>query len=116
MLSRFYASAIVGGCLPIATGVAAAIKRQGGSEHVWCFVGDMAASTGAYSDCWRYAAGFDLPITFVIEDNGKSTNTPTAETWGPGCPQAKLFVPAKTRRYVYASDFPHIGVTRRATM
>lgn len=73
---RFMTSAIVGGMLPIACGLAAA------GERVWCFVGDMTASIGAFNDARRYAAGHDLPVTFVVEDNGLSTNTPTAKTWG----------------------------------
>lgn len=108
---RFYSSAIVGGCLPIATGVAGGIKRQGGTEHVWCFVGDMAASGGMFHDCVQYARGFNLPITFVVEDNGKSTTTPTAETWGPGKEPIDLFVTG----YQYESAFPHVGLGRRNT-
>jgi len=38
---RFFTSAIVGGILPIAVGVAAAKQNT-----VWCFVGDMAAMGG----------------------------------------------------------------------
>ena len=48
---KFFTSAIVGGCLPIALGVAMAIKRRGGCERVWVFVGDMAAETGMFSEC-----------------------------------------------------------------
>src|SRR5258708_15413485 len=72
----FMTSAIVGGLLPIACGLAAAGQR------VWCFVGDMAASGGAFFEADQYAHGHDLPVTFVVEDNGLSTNTPTARTWG----------------------------------
>mgnify|MGYP001564857341 FL=1 len=78
---RFYSSAIVAGCLPIALGVALGIKRREGTEHVWCFVGDMAGQTGAFDEAMRYARGFDLPVTFVIECNGRSTNTPTDAVW-----------------------------------
>ena len=100
---RFFTSSIVGGCLPIATGVAMAIKRQGGSERVWCFVGDMAASCGMFNDCVKYARGFDLPMEFIVEDNGFSTTTPTAEVWGTSlsCP--------KTQWYGYKREFPHSG-------
>lgn len=94
---RFFTSAIVGGILPIACGVAAAGGR------VWCFVGDMAASIGAFHDAEQYAVGHDLPITFVVEDNGLSTETPTVETWGHG-------TTPKTRRYRYARTYPHVGV------
>lgn len=104
---RFYTSAIVGGILPIAVGVAAGIKRRTiVSEWVWVFVGDMAASIGAFADAANYAQGCGLPITFVIEDNAMSTNTPTRHTWG--------FMPAelpnvKVRRYHYERTVPHYG-------
>lgn len=73
---RFMTSAIVGGMLPIACGLAAA------GEKVWCFVGDMTASIGAFNDAYLFSEGHNLPVTFVIEDNGLSTNTPTKEAWG----------------------------------
>ena len=79
---RFYSSAIVAGAIPIALGTALGIKRRGGTEHVWCFVGDMAALGGAFHECVQYARGFDLPITFIVECNGMSTNTPTTQVWG----------------------------------
>ncbi len=73
---KFMSSAIMGGMLPIACGLAA------GGEKVWCFVGDMCASTGAYQDAYKYARRNGLNVQFVIEDNGLSTNTPTAKAWG----------------------------------
>lgn len=79
---KFFASSIVAGCCPIAVGVAMAIKRKRLKEHVWVFVGDMAATTGIFYESWKYAFCYGLPITFVIEDNGLSTNTPTKGTWG----------------------------------
>lgn len=100
---RFYSSAIVGGCLPIALGLAAGIRRRGGSERVWCFVGDMAASLGTFHDCHKYGRRNDLPITFVVEDNGMSTNTQTEEAWGRGCG------PVKTLAYCYLRTSEHIG-------
>ena len=79
---RFYTSAIVAGCLPIALGTALGIKRRGGTEKVWCFCGDMASFTGAFEECSIYAYGFHLPVIFVIECNDLSTNTPTSKVWG----------------------------------
>ncbi len=96
---RFFSSAIVGGILPIACGVAAAGHR------VWCFLGDMTASIGAFHDAEHYAVGHDLPITFVIEDNGLATNTPTRVTWGEG-------VKCKTQRYQYQRIYPHVGLSQ----
>ena len=93
---HFYTSAIVGGNLPIACGVAMDGKR------VWVFTGDMASQTGMFSECVRYANHNDLPITFVIEDNGWSVATPTLACWPP----MKELEP-KVIRYHYKNRFPH---------
>jgi pyruvate dehydrogenase E1 component alpha subunit len=96
---RFFTSAIVGGILPIAVGVAAAGYR------VWCFIGDMAASTGAFHEARQYADGHRLPIEFVIEDNGMSTNSPTADCWGI----PKSLTPPRFIRYQYKRTTEHVG-------
>ena len=93
---RFMSSSIVGGMLPIACGLAA------GGERVWCFVGDMCASTGAFQDASNYARGHNLNVEFVIEDNQLSTNTPTHYTWGTP-------VWKEPRRYKYRRTTPHYG-------
>lgn len=93
---RFLTSAIVGGICPIAVGLAA------GGQRVFCFVGDMAAETGIFHECVKYAEGHGLPVTFIIEDNGLATNTPTAETWGN---KDALCVD----HYYYKRTKPHCG-------
>lgn len=113
---KFFASSIVGGSVPIAVGVAMAIKRKGLNEHVWCFLGDMASFSGIFHESTMYAKNFDLPISFVIECNGLSTNSPSYETinvnhihdynirgidsWGNG----------KVLIYCYERGCPHINV------
>lgn len=118
---RFFTSSIVGGIAPIALGVALALKlkRQGAAKEkpsstteaddsqesscrVWCFLGDMAAAGGLATECIRYAEGHDLPIRFVIEDNGLSVTTETAKAWGA---QGQK----KTGRYQYRRKYPHAG-------
>ena len=79
--SKFYASAIVTGTLPIALGVAKAIKLQKSDNKVWVFLGDMAFESGIFYEVHKYARNYDLPLYFVVEDNGVSTNTPTLDTW-----------------------------------
>lgn len=110
---RFFSSAIVGGTLPIAVGVALAAKRTGRGEHVWCFVGDMGAETGGFHECVKYSQNFDLPITFVIEDNGQSVGTPTSVTWGRGECHPRNTMPQRTAdkvyRYHYNKQVPHVG-------
>lgn len=108
---RFLTSAIVGGIMPIAVGVALGIKRRGGSEHVWAFIGDMAAESGIAHECIKYAARHWLKLDVVIEDNGLSTNTPTQKVWGDvrvmGYDGARR---KSTHTYKYSRQWPHTGV------
>ncbi len=108
---KFFTSAIVGGIAPIAVGVAYGIKKKGGKEHVWCFLGDMGASTGIAMESMRYACGNKLPITFVIEDNGLSVKTNTLESWGcEGCGFEDCHLVGKKHvKYVYHRKYPHAG-------
>ena len=101
---RFYASAIVGGTLPIALGVASAIKKDGGDDKVWVFIGDMSFESGIFYEVHKYARNFDLPLYFVVEDNGVSTYTPTDATWN-----TKREVPSDVIHYTYKSKYPHYG-------
>jgi len=100
---RFFSTAMVGGQLSIAVGIAAAIKRKECHRKVWCFVGDMAATTGAFIEASAYARGHDLPVRFVIESNGVSCNTPTEACWGDGEKD-------DVRGYVYQRQYPHVGI------
>jgi len=109
---NIYSSAIVAGNIPIATGVALDIKRKGGDNHVWCFVGDMASETGTFFENWKYSVNHDLPITFIIENNGKSVCTDTLKTWGSD----ELFFSKETRKiiyYEYETKYPHAGAGKR---
>ena len=102
---KFYASAIVGAIIPIATGVALANKRDGKDDVVWCFIGDMAFETGGFYEMHKYAQRYNLPIRFVVEDNGVSTNTPTEETWNG----IKREIPNDVIWYEYKKEWPHYG-------
>ena len=102
---RFYSSAIVGAIIPIAVGVAMAIKENHGHECVWCFIGDMAFETGGFYEMHKYAQRYNLPIRFVVEDNGVSTNTPTEETWNG----VKRELPEDVIWYNYKKQWPHYG-------
>lgn len=100
---RIVSSPIVGGILPIALGIAKAIKLSGGTEMVHCFLGDMTALTGIAHECMNY--GRDLPIHWIIEDNGISVCTPTKDVWPDGL--------IKSTRFSYRSKYPHAGSGKR---
>ena len=106
---RVYGGAIVGGMVPIALGTAMAIKRSGADDHVWLFIGDMAAESGIVYETIKYANNFSLPLSIVIEDNLVSVCTNTREAWGMNNPYSDV----QTVRYKYKSKFPHAGAGRR---
>lgn len=101
---KFFSSAIVGGVLPIAMGVALSLKRKKLKNKVWVFVGDMTYETGMFHEVYKYSKNFKLPIKFVVEDNGLSTNTPTIKAWGK-----KQKVSRDIIYYKYKRKFPHHG-------
>jgi pyruvate dehydrogenase E1 component alpha subunit len=79
---RFFTSSIVGGIAPIAVGVALALKMKKSKDRVWCFIGDAAFECGIVKESIRYSEGHDLPIKFIIENNGYSVRAKTQEVWG----------------------------------
>lgn len=103
--SKFYSSAIVTGTLPIALGVAKSLKLKGSDEKVWVFVGDMSFESGIFYEVHKYARNYDLPLHFIVEDNGVSTNTPTLDTWGG----IQREIPSDVIYYKYESKYPHYG-------
>lgn len=115
---RFFTSAIVAGIIPIAVGTAMAVRRKGEARHVWAFVGDMTAELGTFHENLKYARNLDLPITFVVEDNGMCVGARTAEVWGrPACeapaPSAPVRPGPKLIYYAYEKrKYPHTGIDR----
>jgi len=103
----FYSSSIAGGICPIAVGLGMAIKRRGEERQVWIFCGDMTSECGIFWESAKYARNFDLPVTFVIESNGKSVLTPTEAAWGAVEDWSEYF--HNVRRYEYELSWPHSG-------
>ena len=78
---NIYSSAIVGGAIPIALGVALSLKLNKKKSKVYCFVGDMTSETGIMHESLKYAENFNFTIKFIIEDNNLSVCTDTRKTW-----------------------------------
>ena len=62
-------NAIVGGGVPIATGVAWSRKKLGRGDVVISFFGDGAIHQGAVAESFNLAALYNLPILYFIENN-----------------------------------------------
>jgi pyruvate dehydrogenase E1 component alpha subunit len=113
---NIFSSAIVTGIIPIANGVALANKLKNNNQHVYCFIGDMTAETGCFSENYKYSLNYDLPITWVIEDNNKSVCTDTLKTWSH---DTSSYAPKfgidlyKIIYYKYESIYPHAGTGER---
>ncbi|GAC1469125.1 MAG: pyruvate dehydrogenase (acetyl-transferring) E1 component subunit alpha [Gemmatimonadaceae bacterium] len=60
---------IVGGHLPLATGVGFAIKYRGGDQLCLCFMGEAAVNNGAFHESLNMAGLWKLPVVYVIENN-----------------------------------------------
>ena len=72
-------------------------------------MGEMTSETGAASK-YKYATNFDLPITFVIEDNGKSVCTDTLQTQSS---KLSLIGKPKVIHYTYDLPWPHASAGTR---
>jgi TPP-dependent pyruvate/acetoin dehydrogenase alpha subunit len=103
---RFVSSSILAGTCAMAAGVAHAIAERGGSERVFCFLGDGAEDNGHFAEAVRFVTARDLPCTFVIADNDRQVDTSYAERWGS---HDRMLWGPKVRRYAYTPTFPHAG-------
>ena len=73
---------IVAGQTPLGAGLAFATKyedevlQDGESNHITlCYLGDGALNQGAFYEAMNLAGLFDLPVIFVLENNGYSMGT-----------------------------------------
>ena len=76
---HFYCGSVVGSNLPIATGVAMAMKQQGSDRVCMCMFGDGASNTGSFHEALNLAAIWKLPIVFVCENNQFAEAMPVEE-------------------------------------
>jgi pyruvate dehydrogenase E1 component alpha subunit len=60
---------IVGGNLPLAAGLALASDYRGTDEVTVCMFGDGASNTGNFGETMNFAALWNLPVVFLVENN-----------------------------------------------
>ncbi|HVS53164.1 MAG TPA: pyruvate dehydrogenase (acetyl-transferring) E1 component subunit alpha [Opitutaceae bacterium] len=71
---------IVGGQIPLGVGLAYGIKYKGLKGVAMAFMGDGAVNQGAVHEAYNLAALWNLPVVFVIENNGYSMGTSQARS------------------------------------
>lgn len=74
------AIAVVGGNIPIITGVALSFKIRNEKRVAVSFFGDGASNEGAFHEALNMAAVYNLPAVFVCENNGYSASTSIKNT------------------------------------
>lgn len=68
-LNFFGGHAIVGGQIPLATGVAFASKYKGTDQVTLCFFGEAAVNQGAFHESLNMAQLWKLPCIYICENN-----------------------------------------------
>ncbi len=81
MATRFFGgNAIVGGGLPLATGLALADHLRDRSAVTAVFFGEGAVAEGEFHECMNLAALWDLPVLFLCENNLYAMGTALARS------------------------------------
>ena len=102
---NFFCSAIIGGTPAIAAGIAWALKKKGSKQKVWCFVGDGTEDNGHLFEAVRYVEGWDLPCTFIIENNNRSVEATNSDRWGKASDYT--WNSPCVLKYKYEITYPH---------
>lgn len=66
---------IVGGQTPLGLGLGYGLKYLGREGCALCYLGDGAVNQGAYHESLNLAALFEIPVVYIIENNGYSMGT-----------------------------------------
>ncbi len=66
---------IVAGQTPLGLGLAYGVKYLGREGCCLCYLGDGAVNQGAFHESLNLAALFDIPVVYIIENNGYSMGT-----------------------------------------
>ncbi|MFN9111585.1 MAG: thiamine pyrophosphate-dependent dehydrogenase E1 component subunit alpha, partial [Bacteroidota bacterium] len=67
--------------LALADGAALAYKLKGQQKAALAFTGEGGTSEGDFHEALNVAAVWDLPVIFIIENNGYGLSTPTSEQY-----------------------------------
>ena len=104
---------IQGGLTPVAVGMAYAFKRKGIDRRVLCFIGDGTTGQGVLYEALNLASIFDVPITFIMYNNGYSMDKTVLHNnphvWADGMRKA-FSIPVSHQHYVDVTYGPELHV------
>jgi acetoin:2,6-dichlorophenolindophenol oxidoreductase subunit alpha len=73
---NFYSNGVLGSIVPVATGIALAEKKKGTGAVSTVFLGDGTLGEGVTYESLNIASLWQLPVLFVVENNGYAQSTP----------------------------------------
>lgn len=91
--------AIVGGQIPLATGVAFASKYKGTDQVTLCFFGEAAVNQGAFHESLNMAQLWKLPCIYICENNQYGMGTSLERA------MSSQDISQKARAYEIAGEF-----------
>ena len=72
-------------------------------------MGEMTSETGIAHECIKYSRNLQLPIRFIIEDNGLSVCTDTRAAWNQDRLTYESGKDPMIIYYRYKTRYPHAG-------
>lgn len=78
----FGGDGIVGGPVPVSAGVGFAIKYRGGDQVCACYFGDGAMNQGGVHEAFNMAGLWNLPVLYLLENNGYAMGTSVGRSTG----------------------------------
>src|SRR5436190_16887097 len=91
--------AIVGGQIPLATGVAFATKYRGTDQVTLCYFGEAAVNQGSFHESLNMAQLWKLPCVYICENNQYGMGTSLERA------MASQDISEKARSYDIAAEF-----------
>jgi TPP-dependent pyruvate/acetoin dehydrogenase alpha subunit len=70
------ANGIVGGSIPIATGIGVSIQMRRTDQVAVCFFGDGGSNEGSFHESLNMASTWNLPVIYVCQNNQYAESTP----------------------------------------
>ncbi|MGD2156335.1 MAG: thiamine pyrophosphate-dependent dehydrogenase E1 component subunit alpha [Anaerolineales bacterium] len=81
---NFYSNGVLGGTVPLATGMALAEKYKKSGAVTICFLGDGTLGEGVFYESLNMASLWNIPVLYVVENNKIAQTTPIERSLAGG--------------------------------